>query len=333
MPSDPLAVIEAAYRLDLTAPDWLRSVGDEFYRQLGGGTGLYGCEYRIVDGTRMQVGAELRIDMPGPDKLPMRESMEMMPIDFLRKTFARCDCASQSQAIEPELRPFVEMAMAPLREAYGWNDLMAFSGIDPAGHGAYFGAWLRQPRKLAPSVRARWMRVAVHVATALRLRRRLAGEVTPESADAVMTPEGRVDHAQGAATLEQARESLRHSVRAVEKARGKLRRYDPDAALDSWKGLVASRWSLVDHFESGGKRYVLARRNEVELHGVESLTDRERQALAFAALGHGNKMIAYEMGVAPSTVAVLLHRAARKLQTRTRAELIETFLRLTSPMT
>jgi DNA-binding CsgD family transcriptional regulator len=107
-----------------------------------------------------------------------------------------------------------------------------------------------------------------------------------------------------------------------------LRRRDPDAAVAAWKGLVSTRWSLVDHFESDGKRYVLAHRNDVALSGFEALTARERQALGFAALGHGNKLIAYELGVAPSTVAVLLHRAARKLGASSRAELIATYTRL-----
>ena len=54
---------------------------------------------------------------------------------------------------------------------------------------------------------------------------------------------------------------------------------------------------LVDHFESDGKRYVLARRNDAAVRGLAALTDRERQALGYAALGHTNKLIAYEMGI------------------------------------
>ena len=55
------------------------------------------------------------------------------------------------------------------------------------------------------------------------------------------------------------------------------------------------------------------------------LSRREREAVSRAALGETNKVIAFELGVSASTVGVLLHRAARKLRVRTRAELLERF--------
>ena len=329
MKGDVLDMIELAYRVDLPATAWLRELADTFYRHVGTSTGLYACDYKIHDGARMQVGNDVRIDMPDEQTLPVRASMEMMPIDFLRQTFARTDCATQSQHVPEPLRPFIEAAMAPMA-AYGWYDLLAFSGVDPAGHGVYMGAWLPARERLSPRLRRRWTRAAVHVAGALRLRRRLEASERrdPDQAEAVLTPAGKVEHAADEAQLREAQSSLRAAVRDVERARGALRRRDPDAAVASWKGLVATRWSLVDHFESDGKRYVLAHRNEVPLSGFAALTARERQAVGFAALGHGNKLIAYELGVAPSTVAVLLHRAARKLGVSSRAELIAAYQKL-----
>jgi len=327
---DVIETIEAAYRLELPAAEWLRGVGTSFYEQHGAGVGLYGCEYRIVDNARMQVGEELRINMPDAAELPMRESMEMMPVDFLRRTFARCDCATQSQYVDDELRPMVDMAMASLSR-YGWRDITAFSGVDPEGHGVYFGAWLPSPKALTPAMRERWTRVAVHAATALRLRRRLAGEPRPvDRAEAVLTPDGAVEHAVGEARVDEARQSLRSAVVHLEEARGRLRASDPDRAVGSWKGLVSTRWTLVDQFESDGKRYVLAHRNEPKLAGLDALTERERQALAYAALGHTNKLVAYELGVSASTVAVLLHRAARKLGASTREELLAAYQTLSA---
>jgi DNA-binding CsgD family transcriptional regulator len=327
MRGDVVSIIEAAYRVELPTRQWLGELGAAFYERLGGGAGLFGCTYRIVDGQRLVIDEELRLEMPDEQSMPMRASMEMMPVDFLRQTFARTDCGTQSQSITPEMRPFLEMAMAPLR-ARGWNDIMNCSAVDPAGHGIYFGAWLKEPDRLTPALRRRWTRGAVHMAAALRLRRRLA---PPAQAEAVLSPSGKLEHAQPAAQLDHARSSLVAAVKAVEKARGKLRQIDPEAASASWKGLVSTRWSLVDHFESDGKRWVLAHRNDVPVDGAAALTDRERQALAFAALGHTNKLIAYELGVAPSTVAVLLHRAAKKLGTANRAELIAAWLKLAKP--
>jgi len=62
-----------------------------------------------------------------------------------------------------------------------------------------------------------------------------------------------------------------------------------------------------------------------EQNRVAPLSRREREAVSRAALGETNKVIAFELGVSASTVGVLLHRAARKLGVRTRAELLERF--------
>jgi DNA-binding CsgD family transcriptional regulator len=45
-----------------------------------------------------------------------------------------------------------------------------------------------------------------------------------------------------------------------------------------------------------------------------------------AALGHSKKLIAYELGIAHSTVKVLIARAAIKLRATSRADVIRRFL-------
>jgi DNA-binding CsgD family transcriptional regulator len=47
--------------------------------------------------------------------------------------------------------------------------------------------------------------------------------------------------------------------------------------------------------------------------------------LQCAKLGHHNKLIAYELGIADSTVRVLITRAARKLGVRGREDLLRAF--------
>ena len=111
---------------------------------------------------------------------------------------------------------------------------------------------------------------------------------------------------------------------------GKLRGNDPDLALPERRALMAAHWTLLEHWENDGKHFVLVQRNDAAVFGFETLTPRERQALGLVARGLSNKCVAYEMGIAASTVSVLLLRAARKLGTSSRAELIETFLRLDS---
>jgi DNA-binding NarL/FixJ family response regulator len=60
------------------------------------------------------------------------------------------------------------------------------------------------------------------------------------------------------------------------------------------------------------------------------LSPRERQVLERAILGSENKVIAYDLGLADSTVRVLMRRAAIKLGARTRAGAIEAYRRLRS---
>ena len=107
----------------------------------------------------------------------------------------------------------------------------------------------------------------------------------------------------------EAREGLRRAATELERARpGRAPR------LPEWTGLVAARWTLVDHFEVDGKRYLIARRNDDAACGLAALTEREREVASHAAVGHSSKLIAYELGLADSTVRVLLHRACRKLR-------------------
>jgi DNA-binding CsgD family transcriptional regulator len=198
--------------------------------------------------------------------------------------------------------------------------------MDPAGNGVYVGAWVPRVARLSASKRRTWCRVAAHLVSSLRVRQRLANSRLTEGAEAILTPAGRVDEANGEAQHEEARGALRDAVRDLERARSKSGRRDPDDAVRRWKALVDGRWSLVDHFESDGKRYVVARRNDVDVAGYSELSTRERQVLAYAALGHSNKLIAYELGLADSTVRVLLYRAAAKLGATRREDLIASYL-------
>jgi DNA-binding NarL/FixJ family response regulator len=109
---------------------------------------------------------------------------------------------------------------------------------------------------------------------------------------------------------------------------GQMRRTSAEEAVAVWRALVAGRWTLVDHFDADGRRYLVARRSEPEpvlVTGLARLTPREREIVAFVALGHTNKLIAYELGLAPTTVATHLASASAKLGATTRIELVRAF--------
>jgi DNA-binding CsgD family transcriptional regulator len=66
----------------------------------------------------------------------------------------------------------------------------------------------------------------------------------------------------------------------------------------------------------------VARENQGAVSGPGSLTNRERQVVAFLARGQSTKEIAYALGISDSTTRVLLARAAAKVNARTRQELV-----------
>src|SRR5262249_28163985 len=140
-------------------------------------------------------------------------------------------------------------------------------------------------------------RMASHIGSGLRLRRRLAALTAAtrlEDAEAILTPDGRLEHAAEPAQSPQARLSLTEAARDVERARGRLRRADPEEAIALWRALWSGRWSLVDHFDHDGRRFLVAHRNQLldPALKVRALSDREQQAARLAALGHSNKLIA-----------------------------------------
>jgi DNA-binding CsgD family transcriptional regulator len=151
-----------------------------------------------------------------------------------------------------------------------------------------------------------------------RLRRRLGRHEAV--VEAVLEPSGKVQDATGVAAEKTALEALKEAVRAIERVRAR-RRVEEGEMLSAWTPMQRARWTLVDTFESDGRRYMLARENAPSTLGPEALTARERQVVGFAALGHSSKLIAYELGIAYSTLGVLLARAAAKLGARSRAEL------------
>ncbi|MGH7435154.1 MAG: helix-turn-helix transcriptional regulator, partial [Polyangiaceae bacterium] len=208
----------------------------------------------------------------------------------------------------------------------GIRDCLMVRGADSGGYSTVLSAYL--PIASRPSRRkiSRWNRIACHLAAGFRARRALAGFEGNErrcdplvGSDAILAPSGEVQHAEGAAKA--ARRALTLAVLAVGRAREDLRADDPDAALEAWRGLVAGRWSLIDHVDTDGKRFLVARRNDPDAPEATGLSLRERQVVAARARGLSFKLIAYDLGLSIATVARSLQSAMTKLGVATDAEL------------
>jgi DNA-binding CsgD family transcriptional regulator len=325
---DLLRVVEAAYQVDAPDADWLQLLAQSSLPMLDDGFGLCAFQYaRGADGLPEIV----RSCMLGlPDGLAELHGtiFRTMDPDIKQRPFRMGPCVSGSQLMGGGDALRRHPHMQKYAHTFGMADSLWITAVEPTGAGCGLHAGRAAIGAPSPTVKRRWSHIAAHLSTAARLRRRLraAGAVADVNAVndiAVLDPSGRVHHAAGAAKETEALDELRRAVVSLEKTRAPGRRHQPDRALTDWKVLVMARWSLIDQFERGGRRYIVAHENHPTGLGPDALTDREKQVVGRALLGHHNKLIAYELGISHSTVRVLLARAAKRLHVSTRAQLLE----------
>lgn len=117
---------------------------------------------------------------------------------------------------------------------------------------------------------------------------------------------------------------------AIDRARA-ARRTDGPEVEAIWRALSAGRLTLLDRFESNGRRFLIVRENVPGGRVARALSPREGQVVALAALGHSNKLVAHCLGISRSMVAACLRRAMDKLGLRCRVELVQICARLGGP--
>ena len=322
MKPDLLAILEAGYAVDAAEEPWLRGLLAAAQPSLDEGFGAFAFSYTARDAQSFEPRCLASSGFPDAlvERLPV--VLSKMPLRYVEAARNARSCMVAS-----EIDGFDEFAPEALNPV-GAYDILGINVIDPTGVGCYLGAPLRRLGGLTEARRATWGRVAAHVAAAFRIQRRFAPDHPGENlrrAEAILDGQGKVHHAAGPAQLTTAREALRNATKAMERARTELRASEPERALDEWKGLVSARWSLVEHFESDGKRYILACENGSHVTGPALLSEREQQVLAYSSLGHASKLIAYELGISDSTVRVHLARATEKLGARSRKEAVAIF--------
>jgi DNA-binding CsgD family transcriptional regulator len=322
--SSPIDIVEAAYRVGHAREVWLRGVLDATGPVIQPST--FACGYFVdiseagavrVDGVSVLGGsaslakAIAAFHETTPDMSRIVHAQAAMGAVTVSELLAKFEYA----------RPGFEKLGASVAHAgIPLADTLGVVGLDAAGRGVVLSCAYDRPTTLNRQMRTRWTRVGVHLAAGERLRRAL--EARPSEAEAVLSPAGRVEHAEGDAKGSAALESLRTRVAMIDRARSRRGRSDPDAALEAWRGLVAGRWSLVDRFESDGRRYVVAHRNEPVPAKVLALTLRERQVVAHRVVGHASKVIAYALGISAAAVSAALRSAMLKLGARNVQQLL-----------
>ncbi len=322
---DAIGIVEAAYAVDVTEEEWLKGILERTGAALDGGLGAVAYLYDASVNPRRTWGHLATIPMPHEQIVAACSAFEE---DYVRKHWLTQTFGAGSEFPGFFDHPAVVHQFRP----QGIQDAVALNALDPSGVGCWISVPQPKVARIKEADRAHWSRLAAHVTAGLRLRRRLEGAraALAEAADAVFTPNGKVED-RGAAATDTEIDALRDATVAIDRARGRLRKSNQEDAVRTWKALVRGRWSLVDHFERGGRRYVVACSNEpraAESPKLSSLTAREQQVVAYADQGHDTKLIAYELGIAPATVRVLLGRAAQKLHATSRDDLVARYRRL-----
>lgn len=315
----PIDMIEAAYDLDADDQAWLRRLAELAAHTLDDGNGVVAhLADTAIMGLRAWVDTQDRPDFAwrlqqvtegaGPE---VRAAFQAQ-----RSLFAS---GTERFAHLPEAWHRYDAAMGAL----GIRDSVGF--FTHTGTGTSIAVWNPSARvvRVTPRARRVWERVATHVGAACRLRiaLRAAGRSRVGDGEAVLDSSGRVHHASDVAGTGVARTALRDAVLAMERARGPLRHADGERALDLWRGLVHGRWTLVDRFESDGRRYLVALENAPQQRHPSALRPRESAALELARMGAAPKDIAYSLGVSPSNARALLATAMQKLGIERRGDL------------
>ncbi len=203
----------------------------------------------------------------------------------------------------------------------GITDSFSVFAQDGEGHAVDLSGPAGGTMDTAPRVRGIWRRVGLHIAAGMRLRRRLVESAV--QADAVLAPDGKVLHAEGQPRKSSsARDALMTSVRRMERARTSKERRDPERALELWQGLVAGEWSLVEKWESDGRRYIAAYRNRPDVRDPRALTAHESAVLHYASRGASNKEIGFALGLPAGSVATAVSQLLRKLGCQSRVDLV-----------
>lgn len=321
---DLIGVVEAAYDLGLDDREWIAALVRAAAPHLDVGRGVFAFYFDASDPTHVRMWHPTDV---GDTTLPMKMRLAR---DIARgrdaESLRRIACGPTTVgALSSELaRHGLTELSRPWVVLSGHLDYLGIRACDAHMRGVSLAVPHAEPFVAPAATARRWSRIASHIAAGYRLRRALhVANIDPlvDDGDAVWAPDGRCEHAQGEARSQSAREILRRAVLEMDSARTHTARSAADDALAMWRGLVDGTWSLVERFESDGRRYVVARKNEPGVLDPRGLTLREKQVVSFAALGHSNKLIAYELGVTHGTVTVHLTSAMAKLGATTRAEL------------
>jgi DNA-binding CsgD family transcriptional regulator len=324
-------IVEAAYNLEVPSAEWLPNLVRAGEPLFNFGLGCYGAVVAGATEQGVPIFTQTQASKGADDLLVqvMRAAREAGPEAVKQAS----DMATGRVSLLSEVEEQCPRAHEALIRNVGCHDLLSLAAVDPDGHGVNISIPSPGPIDLRAKQGRQWRMIEVHLAAGHRLRRSLGEQSSapgmpitdfPLQAEALVDPTRFVvSEATGDAQRGDAAKAIREAARVVDKARGKLRRSDPEEALRLWKGLVRGRWTLVDWFDTDGRRFVLAKPNAPSIPDPRGLSEAEARVATYASLGETSKMIGYRLGLSPSYVSRLLRDSMRKLAVKTQPQLVE----------
>ncbi len=195
-----------------------------------------------------------------------------------------------------------------------FRDVLGIKALTGQGQGILMTRFFFKTITPTALERKRWSLIASHLGAGLRLRNVAhALNLNAAPVEGIFDGSGKLYEAREEAKESSARDTLREAVKRIDYLRTRTGRSDPDTAMEQWEGLVQGRWSLVDHFDTDRRRFVVAIKNDPTYPDPRGLTMRERQVAEFIGLGHSCKEISYTLGVSQSAITNCTARAQQKL--------------------
>jgi DNA-binding CsgD family transcriptional regulator len=310
-----LEFLETAYDWELPEREWLGALTRTMARLWGRPRWACAFTYDLADTQRLSFGEPVLVDGSPLVQEFLVDGLSHLTPEMLGRSFR-----INSMGFARPMGLINEASADRLRQM-NTLDFFGINGRDASGRGCFVGIGAERTRLTAGEIMV-YQRLAHHLGSAYRVRRRLSeqGRQPFEGCEAILDLDGRLIEARGPAQELPERQALSLAARGIQAVRVGRREDEPTSR---WRPRVFGRWTLVDAFRAGGRRYLVARENEVRPEGLDRLTAREQQVVAGVAAGMNSKEIAYDLGISPVTVRVLLARAYERLGVQNRKALLE----------
>jgi DNA-binding CsgD family transcriptional regulator len=321
-----MATVDAAYRLDGTDAEWLERVVRVASSDLDRGLGLYAATGRIVDGSLLPAPPLVAVGLDPVCLAHARALHPRLPCPILDAFAPRALVVGGLDEAWPKKLEAARLYREGM-EGAGVRDALVLYARGGPSSAVKVVAPSPRPVTTHPRARATWGRVLQHVATALRLRRKVARGASPS---AVVDVEGHVIEERAAfARSPERRTRALADLRAVMQARA-ASASDPERALSVFSALLAGRYSAVDRWDDGGRRYFALYQNPPKApdgaRDPRGLGRTEHRVAELVAHGSSLKEAAYALGITPTATQRALALSLRKLGLARSSDLCQLFV-------